>query len=61
MTTLFGRIGGEASVDAAVDNFYRKVYSNDRVNSFIDDVNIGARCKKKAIWKRFVEKMVDCV
>lgn len=35
MASLYERIGGEAAVDAAVDIFYRKVLSDDRVNGFL--------------------------
>lgn len=47
MTTLFERIGGEAAVDAAVDIFYRKVLSDDRVNGFFDDVDMEAQAAKQ--------------
>lgn len=48
-TTLFERLGGEAAVDTAVDIFYRKVLTDDRVSSFFDDVDMDRqRIKQKA-------------
>ena len=47
MASLFERIGGEAAVDAAVDIFYRKVLSDDRVNGFFDDVDMEGQIAKQ--------------
>jgi hemoglobin len=47
MTTLYERIGGEAAVDAAVDIFYRKVLSDDRVNGFFYDVDMDGQIAKQ--------------
>ena len=47
MTSLYERIGGEAAVDAAVENFYRKVLSDDRVNGFFDDVDMDRQIAKQ--------------
>jgi hemoglobin len=48
-TTLFEQLGGPAAVEAAVDNFYRKVLTDDRVSSFFDDVDMDRqRAKQKA-------------
>jgi len=47
MTTLYERIGGAAAVDAAVDIFYRKVLSDDRVNGFFDDVDMDGQIAKQ--------------
>jgi len=47
--SLFEQIGGEAAVDAAVDLFYRKVLSDDRISHFFDSVDMEAqRGKQKA-------------
>lgn len=47
--TLFDQLGGAAAVDAAVDHFYRKVLSDDRVSRFFDDVDMDRqRAKQKA-------------
>ncbi len=47
MSSLYERLGGEAAVDAAVDIFYRKVLSDDRVNEFFDDVDIEGQAAKQ--------------
>jgi len=47
MSNLFERIGGEAAVDAAVDIFYRKVLSDDRINDFFDDVDMDSQVAKQ--------------
>ncbi|MEZ5351459.1 MAG: group 1 truncated hemoglobin [Bryobacteraceae bacterium] len=47
--SLFEQLGGQPSVEAAVDNFYRKVLVDDRVSSFFDDVDMERqRAKQKA-------------
>jgi hemoglobin len=49
MSSLFERIGGEAAVDAAVDLFYRKVLSDERISHFFDSVDMDRqRAKQKA-------------
>ena len=46
---LFDQIGGAAAVDAAVDVFYRKVLTDDRVAHFFDGVDMDRqRGKQKA-------------
>lgn len=47
MSTLYERLGGDAAVDQAVDIFYRKVLSDDRVNGFFDDVDMDAQIAKQ--------------
>lgn len=48
-TSLYERIGGEAAVNAAVDVFYRKVLSDDRISHYFDTVDMDAqRAKQKA-------------
>ena len=47
--SLFDQIGGTAAVDAAVDVFYRKVLTDDRVAHFFDGVDMDRqRGKQKA-------------
>lgn len=49
MSSLYERIGGEAAVDAAVDLFYRKVLSDDRISHYFDSVDMDRqRAKQKA-------------
>ncbi len=47
MTNLFERIGGEPAVDAAVDIFYRKVLSDNRINDFFDGVDMDNQIAKQ--------------
>ena len=47
MSSLYERLGGEAAVDTAVDIFYRKVLTDDRVNEFFDDVDIEKQAAKQ--------------
>lgn len=47
--TLFDQLGGAAAVEAAVDTFYRKVLSDDRVSRFFEGVDMDRqRAKQKA-------------
>lgn len=48
-TSLFDQLGGVAAVDAAVDIFYRKVLTDDRVSRFFEGVDMDRqRSKQKA-------------
>lgn len=47
MSTLYEQLGGEAAVDAAVDIFYRKVLSDDRISSFFDTVDMTKQAAKQ--------------
>lgn len=47
MSSLFESIGGQAAVDAAVELFYRKVLSDDRINSFFDGIDMEAQINKQ--------------
>ncbi|MHB1678428.1 MAG: group I truncated hemoglobin [Sulfuriferula sp.] len=44
---LFEKLGGEAAVNAAVDIFYRKVLSDDRISRFFDDVDMERQAAKQ--------------
>jgi len=47
--SLFEELGGEAAVEAAVDIFYRKVLTDDRISHFFDTVDMERqRTKQKA-------------
>ncbi len=49
VTPLFEQLGGKAAVEAAVDNFYRHVLTDDRVAHFFDGVDMDRqRDKQKA-------------
>jgi hemoglobin len=46
-TTIFERIGGEASVDAAVELFYEKVLADEALAPFFDGVNVKAQRRQQ--------------
>jgi hemoglobin len=45
--TLYQQLGGEGAVDAAVDIFYRKVLTDDRISSFFDGVDMDRQAAKQ--------------
>jgi len=47
MTSLYDELGGAAAVDAAVDIFYRKVLSDDRIARFFEDVDMEKQAAKQ--------------
>lgn len=48
-SSLYEQLGGAPAVDAAVDIFYRKVLTDDRVSHFFDDIDMDRqRAKQKA-------------
>lgn len=47
--SLYERLGGAPAVDAAVDIFYRKVLTDDRISHFFDTVDMDTQhVKQKA-------------
>jgi hemoglobin len=47
MQTLYGQIGGEAAVTAAVRIFYRKVMEDDLIRPFFSDLDMEAQTRKQ--------------
>jgi hemoglobin len=47
MPTLYEQLGGEPAVEAAVDVFYRKVLSDDRISRFFDDIDMDQQAAKQ--------------
>ncbi|KTD16710.1 group I truncated hemoglobin [Legionella jordanis] len=45
--TLFERLGGADAVNTAVDIFYRKMLTDDRVRHFFDDVDMEQQIVKQ--------------
>lgn len=45
--SVYERIGGEPAMDAAVDIFYRKVLSDDRISHFFDDIDMERQAAKQ--------------
>jgi truncated hemoglobin YjbI len=52
--TLYDRIGGDAMVDKAVDIFYRKVLTDERISSFFENIDIVSHGIKQ---KKFLTMM----
>ena len=44
---LYEKIGGEAAVNAAVEVFYRKVLSDDRINQYFEGVDMENQAAKQ--------------
>ncbi len=47
MSSLYEQLGGQPAVDAAVDIFYRKVLSDDRISSFFEGVDMDKQIGKQ--------------
>ncbi|VAW82258.1 Cyanoglobin; Hemoglobin-like protein HbN [hydrothermal vent metagenome] len=47
MSTLYDELGGAVAIDAAVDIFYRKILSDDRVSEFFSDVDMDNQINKQ--------------
>ena len=47
MSTLLEQIGGEDSVNAAVDIFYKKLLADDTVKSFFADTDMDSQSRNK--------------
>lgn len=47
MSSLYEKLGGEAAVDAAVDNFYRKVLADDRVSHYFEGIDMERQAAKQ--------------
>jgi len=46
-SNLYEQLGGQPAVELAVDNFYRKVLTDDRVKSFFDGVDMDKQIAKQ--------------
>lgn len=47
MSSLYEQLGGQPAVDAAVDIFYRKVLSDDRISHFFEGVDMDRQIGKQ--------------
>ena len=47
MSSLYEQLGGQPAVDAAVDIFYRKVLSDDRISGFFEGVDMDKQIGKQ--------------
>lgn len=52
--SLYERLGGEPAFTAAVDEFYRRMLSDERVASFFDDVDMEGQIAKQKSFLTFV-------
>lgn len=46
--SVYEQLGGQAAIQTAVEMFYRKMLSDDRVAHFFDDVDMDAQIAKQA-------------
>ena len=46
-TSLYEQLGGEPAVDAAVDNFYRNVLADERVNHWFEGTDMERQAAKQ--------------
>lgn len=53
MTSLYERLGGQSSVNAAVDIFYKKVLADPRIRHFFNDVDMEHQIKKQKSFLAF--------
>lgn len=51
--SLYERIGGEPAVDAAVDVFYRKVLTDDRISHHFEGVEMSRQREKQKAFLTF--------
>ena len=47
MASIYEQIGGQQAVDLAVEKFYRKVLSDNRIARFFDDVDMAKQIAKQ--------------
>ncbi len=47
MSSLYEQLGGSKAVDTAVDIFYRKMLSDERVSHFFDDIDMEVQAAKQ--------------
>ncbi len=51
--SLYEQLGGEAAVDAAVDIFYRKVLSDERISHFFEGLDMEKQAAKQKSFLTF--------
>lgn len=52
--SLYEQLGADAAVNAAVDVFYRKVLTDDRVSRFFDGVDMDRQAAKQKAFLNMV-------
>ncbi len=53
MTSIFEKIGGEASINKAVDLFYKKVLEDDRIKHFFNGVDMKKQANMQKAFLTF--------
>ena len=54
MSSLYEQLGGQPAIDSAVEIFYRKMLSDDRVAPFFDAVDMDGQMAKQAAFLTMV-------
>lgn len=54
MPSLYERLGGEPAFQAAVDQFYRRMLTDERVARFFEDVDMEGQIAKQKAFLTFV-------
>jgi hemoglobin len=54
MSSLYDELGGESTVNAAVDSLYRRILKDDRIRLFFEGVNMQRQIAKQ---KAFLTKI----
>ncbi len=52
--SLYERLGGEPAFTAAVDDFYRRMLTDERVATFFDDVDMEGQIAKQKAFLTYV-------
>ncbi len=52
--TLYERLGGEPAFQAAVDDFYRRMLTDERVSRFFDNVDMDGQIAKQKAFLTYV-------
>jgi len=51
--SLYAKLGGEAAVNVAVENFYRKVLSDDRISDLFEGIDMDKQLAKQKAFLTF--------
>ena len=54
MSTLYERLGGKEAVEVAVENFYKKVLKDERINHYFDGIDMRKQKAKQRAFLTFV-------
>jgi hemoglobin len=52
-STIYDQLGGQAAVNAAVENFYSKVLADERVSHFFDGIDMDRQLAKQKAFLTF--------